>query len=206
MIAFVLLTMLLSAHPMSRVVFLCIGIPLVAANTAWHLTWSDCGGVAALAHVISVSPTTVTLGKVETHITADLSADVEGATWSSHVAAGGLSFSDTSGDVCKQDITETGVFGVTVAKFTSVPLDCPLTKGTIMLSSHAETIDVLPDWFPAEPVQTNFRVKTSAGKGMTPIVVGLAGVIGGLLGVAVGVVAGRLSSASQQIEQPALLA
>merc|ERR1711971_282921 len=114
------------------------------------------------------------------------------------------------GDVCKQDITETGVFGVTVAKFTSVPLDCPLTKGTITLSSHAETIDVLPDWFPAEPVQTNFRVKTSAGKemvcldstltpvplggfagkGTTPIVVGLAGVIGGLLGVAVGVVAG----------------
>merc|ERR1712060_117958 len=165
-----------------------------------------------------------TLGKFESRITADLSEDVEDATWSSHVTAGGISFSDISGDVCKQDINEMGVFGVTLAKFTSVPLDCPLTKGTITLSNHAETIDVLPDWFLAEPVQTNFRVKTSAGKemvcldstltpvplggfagkGTTPIVVGLAGVIGGLLGVAV--VAGRLSSPSQQIKQPPLLA
>merc|ERR1711862_646777 len=140
---------------------------------------------------------------------------------------GGISIPSYSGDICTPYNAKFEMLGVTLATFTQNGLDCPIKKGPIMISSHAESLEVLPDWLPLKPVKTTFKMKTSAGKemlclaststpasfgglmgnGNAPTVVVLAGVVGVFVGVVIGAVVCKPFSASQQkISQPPLLA
>merc|ERR1740121_529250 len=155
-------------------------------------------------------------------ITANLSEDVESATWemdSDPVI--GAPIPSLWGDLCTKTPFTWYVLGVKLMSGFWA-LDCPIKKGPITISSQWDG-HVPPYWYPILPCSTFIKFKTDTGKellcvkqlvyprssvgGYVRVAVMLAGVVGVLLGVVI--VCCRccwwFSASQQKINQPPLL-